>query len=55
MSAFCKVCKGVLELIGILGRREHVRCKACGLTDSRPVNVLRDESGINLDAAELLE
>lgn len=47
MSAFCRTCKGPLELLGIVGRREWVRCPACWEEYARPVEVLADEHVYN--------
>jgi hypothetical protein len=41
MSAFCKFCGGAFVLLGIMGRREYVKCQSCGLIESRKVEVLR--------------
>jgi hypothetical protein len=32
----CEACNGPLVLIGVLGQREHARCRACGLDHNRP-------------------
>lgn len=44
MSAFCRLCKGGLELLGILGRVEWVQCKACGYKEGRKIEVLREDN-----------
>lgn len=40
MSAFCRLCGGMLELLGILGRVEWVKCKACGLKEGRKIEAV---------------
>lgn len=32
----CEACNGPLIPLGVLGRTEHARCRACGLDQSRP-------------------
>lgn len=41
MSAFCGLCGGILKLLGILGRKEWVRCESCGIDYSREIEVLK--------------
>jgi len=41
MSAFCQLCGGVLYLLGILGRMEHVKCQNCGASFAREIEVLK--------------
>lgn len=43
MSAYCPICKGMLVLLGILGRMEHVYCRNCGIESSREIDVLLQE------------
>jgi len=31
----CTICGGVLIFLGRLGRREHYRCRDCGIDQSR--------------------
>jgi len=31
----CQLCGGELEVLGRLGRKEHVRCRNCGMMFSR--------------------
>jgi len=35
----CSVCGGELTSLGVLGRREHLRCRNCGMDSSREVHV----------------
>lgn len=47
-SAFgwiCEACNGPLELLGVLGAREHARCRLCGLDHNRPVAVDGEDVG----------
>lgn len=41
----CEACNGPLELLGVLGAREHARCRACGLDHNRPVAVDGEDVG----------
>ena len=34
MDLFCEYCNGTLNLLGILGNREHYNCQQCGMETS---------------------
>ena len=33
----CKLCGGHLKQIGVLGNREHMRCRNCGMMFNRSI------------------
>jgi hypothetical protein len=37
----CLACNGEVTSMGVLGNREHGRCRACGADQSRTVKILR--------------
>lgn len=39
----CETCNGPLESLGVLGGREHARCRACGLDHNRAVEPPDDD------------
>lgn len=64
----CRICNGELEVLGVLGKRQHLRCRSCGLgssvpapdddepdDDSRPAHAPFDNEAEGVDAGELTE
>jgi rubredoxin len=53
-SWMCEACNGPLVLIGVLGSREHARCRMCGLDHNRAVVELdegSDEPDVDVEIA----
>ncbi len=51
----CQACNGPIVPLGVLGTREHGRCRLCGLNHSRPVAVDGDDVGpAQIDPEDLI-
>jgi hypothetical protein len=39
---YCSLCGGELVILGLLGARQHSRCRDCGMDSSKEVGMLDD-------------
>ena len=51
MDLFCEYCNGTLNLLGVLGNKEHYNCQQCGMETS--VDITRYK--LNTEVIEVID